>query len=103
MKQLKQEELEIVVGKWVSEDWANRYIRLNRGHYEDILPIVAQAAHDNVLRQVIEPANQRIEALQKLLVCYRMGIHPTEKLLTELDKTATAWKDLKAEAKGEKV
>ena len=40
---IDDEELEIAVNEWVNEDWAVRYIRLNRGHYGDILPIIAKA------------------------------------------------------------
>ena len=40
---LTKEETEIAVNKWKNEDWATRYIRLNRGHYEEVLPLIAKA------------------------------------------------------------
>ena len=35
----------------------------------------------------------RIDALEKLLVCYRVGKHPSEKLFTELEKTKKSIED----------
>ena len=43
---LSQEEMVIAVNKWKNEDWETRYISLSRGHYEDILPVVAKAQRD---------------------------------------------------------
>jgi len=43
---LSEEEMVIAVNKWKNEDWATRYISLSRGHYEDILPVVAKAQRD---------------------------------------------------------
>ena len=44
----------------------------------------------------VKIADNRIEALEDLLVCYRVGKHPTEKLFTKLDKSAKDWKSLKS-------
>ena len=38
----------------VDEDWATRTIRLNRGRWEDIAPIIAQAQDAKTLRAVGE-------------------------------------------------
>ncbi|KKM93460.1 hypothetical protein LCGC14_1208110 [marine sediment metagenome] len=54
IKILDDEKLEAVVDEWCHEDWATRYTSLNRGHYEDILPIVAQAQAKYAMEQVIE-------------------------------------------------
>jgi len=35
----------------------------------------------------------RIDALEQLLACYRVGKNPTEKLFTKLDKTKKAIED----------
>ena len=43
---LSDEEGEIAVEKWVNEDWETRYIRLSRGHWEDIIHVIAQAQLD---------------------------------------------------------
>ena len=51
---LTGEEMEIAVNKWRNEDWATRYVRLNRGHYEDILPVIAQAQLDKIIRAIDE-------------------------------------------------
>ena len=36
---------------------------------------------------------RRIDALEQLLVCYRVGKNPTEKLHTKLEKTKKAMED----------
>lgn len=41
--ELTPEEGEIAVNKWLNEDWATRYIRLSRGHWEDIIPVITEA------------------------------------------------------------
>ena len=46
---LTDEEMEIAVNIWRNEDWATRYISLNHGHYEDILPVIAKAQLDKAL------------------------------------------------------
>lgn len=40
---LTPEEGEAAVNEWVNEDWATRYIQLNRGHWEYIVPVIAKA------------------------------------------------------------
>ena len=36
---------------------------------------------------------ERIDVLEKLLVCYRVGKHPSEKLFTKLEKTKKSIED----------
>ena len=38
----------------------------------------------------IKKLEARLEAVEQLLVCYRLGKRPTEKLMTELDSTRKA-------------
>lgn len=40
---LTPEEGERAVDEWTKEDWDTRYISLNRGHWEDIVLVVAKA------------------------------------------------------------
>ena len=47
---LTQTEGEKAVVDWVKQDWATREISLNRGHWEEIVPILVQAQ----LRKVVE-------------------------------------------------
>ncbi len=47
---LTQAEAEKAVEEWVKEDWATNSIALNRGHWERIVPVLAQAQ----LRKVTE-------------------------------------------------
>ncbi len=58
---------------------------------DQIIPIVRA--------DTLKIADSRIEALEDLLVCYRIGKHPTEKLLTKLDSSAKDWKSLQAHSK----
>lgn len=45
---LTEEEIEEVIGRWVDQDYSTRSISLNRGHWERIAPIIAQAQLDKV-------------------------------------------------------
>jgi hypothetical protein len=45
---------------------------------------VAQMARE------LREANERVSALEQLVVCYRVGKRPSEKLLAELDRTRKA-------------
>lgn len=47
---LTQEEGEAAIQKWKNEDWALREIRLGRGHWEDIVPVLAEAQVDKFIR-----------------------------------------------------
>jgi hypothetical protein len=38
----------------------------------------------------LREANERVSALEQLVVCYRVGKRPSEKLLAELDRTRKA-------------
>jgi hypothetical protein len=49
---------------------------------------------------VLELAKRRIDALQKLLSCYRVGKRPSEKLLDELDVTESLWSALVMDRSG---
>ena len=69
---LTDEEMEIAVNKWKNEDWATRHIRLDRGHYEDVLPLIAKAQLKKALQEVedyitrdLEWANEENEMLWK--------------------------------------
>ena len=42
--ELTEEEASIEITKWINEDSSVRWISLGRGHYEDVIPIVAHAA-----------------------------------------------------------
>lgn len=52
--ELTRDETEIVINKWKNQDWATRHISLNRGHWEDITPLVAHASSQKTLQAVIE-------------------------------------------------
>ena len=45
-------------------------------------------------KSLIGIAAKRIRALEELLVCYRIGRRPTERLLNKLEKTKKLWDDL---------
>lgn len=47
---LTQEEAEKAVDEWASQDWSTRIIQLNRGHWEAIVLVVAQAQLDKLKR-----------------------------------------------------
>lgn len=40
---LNEEEMEKLIMEWAHENWSTRIISLNRGHYEDVLPIIRDA------------------------------------------------------------
>ena len=44
--------------------------------------------HSELVREKL--LSERVDALEKLLACYRTGQRPTEKLLNELDRTKRA-------------
>jgi len=54
MRILTPERINQEVGQWVQEDWAVRYIRLNRGHWEDIAPIIAKAQAKETCKEIGE-------------------------------------------------
>ena len=56
--------------------------------------IVADQVIPLVRADVLRVATNRIKALGDLLVCYRIGKHPTEKLHTRLDKSGKDWDNL---------
>lgn len=43
---LNDKEIEKAVDNWMNEDWSVRSIQLNRGHWEYIAPVIAQAQWD---------------------------------------------------------
>ena len=45
---------------------------------------------------IMEVATKRIDALQGLLIFYRIGKRPTEKLFNQLEKTEKDWQSLKS-------
>ena len=45
-------------------------------------------------KQLREIVNRRIKALNELLVCYRIGRQPSEKLFWELEVTEKKWSKL---------
>ena len=56
----------------------------------------AQAERLEKLREkVYKMAERRIEALQQLLVCYRIGKRLTNKLCDELEYTEKGWKEIR--------
>ena len=89
LKELSDDEIEIVVNQWVNEDWATRYIRLNRGHWEDIAPIVARRAEAEIIRQMVK-------LVEGLIIGGRLGEPEQEgKDIYYLD--AKGWQELKKE------
>lgn len=50
---------------------------------------------------LLEAGKARIDALERLLVCYRLGRRPTEKLHDQLDQSQTAWEAAIAKAEEE--
>jgi len=50
-------------------------------------------------KEVAKEANKRIEALEELLVCYRVGRRPSERLFNELNKTKNKWEELLKQTK----
>ena len=53
-----------------------------------------------VLQEAREIAKARVDALESLLVCYRVGKQPTEKLHSQLSKSAREWNCAIQEAMG---
>jgi len=49
---------------------------------------------------ILSVANRRIKALQQLLVFYRIGGQPTEKLFKELEVTEKKWDKLNQRKEG---
>lgn len=60
---LTGEEIQKVVRNWMSGDFSVRVISLNRGHWEDIAPIIAEAQAtltcEETLKEVGEWLNDR--------------------------------------------
>ena len=54
---LTKAEISTVVQAWVDEDWESRTISLNRGHWEDIAPVIAQEQLRNVVKWLDLPKN----------------------------------------------
>jgi len=54
MRILTPERINQEVDQWIQEDWAVRYIRLNRGHWEDIAPIIAEAQAKETCKEIGE-------------------------------------------------
>ena len=50
---------------------------------------------EKLREKVYKMAERRIEALQQLLVCYRIGKRLTNKLCDELEYTEEGWKEIK--------
>ena len=51
---MSKEEMELAVNKWLNAGTATRYIRLGRGHYEDIMPVIAQTQLDRIINKIKE-------------------------------------------------
>ncbi len=51
---LTDEEIQVAVAIWVAEDSSTRSVSLNRGHWEDIAPVIAQAQRQLTLKAVGE-------------------------------------------------
>ena len=47
---------------------------------------------------VFKMGERRIEALQQLLICYRINRQVSEKLFTELERTEKGWGKIKTDA-----
>ena len=64
-------------------------------HSEEIGSDTALGLADRIIPLVradtLKVATNRIKALEDLLVCYRIGKHPTEGLHTRLDKSGKDW------------
>jgi len=57
---LTPEEGEAAVNEWVNEDWATRYIQLNRGHWEYIVPVIAKA-------QLAKQGNEEAKTVKRFI------------------------------------
>ena len=49
---------------------------------------------------LLDAGKARIKALENLLVCYRIGKRPTEKLHDRLDQSRSSWENAIAKAEG---
>ncbi len=63
---LTQEEGEKAVYEWVDKDFSVRFITIERGHWEDIVPVLAQAALAKFIRKggVIRLHSESIEEIE---------------------------------------
>lgn len=76
-------DCEAIPFKWVNPE--------DMFYVKRICEAQAEITWDKAVREVVEIADNRIEALESLLVCYRIGKHPTERLLTKLDSSGKDW------------
>lgn len=58
---LTPEEGEVVVNKWMNEDWATRYIRLNSGHWEEVVSLIAKAQDTKTRQATLREVGQFLD------------------------------------------
>jgi phage pi2 protein 07 len=61
-------------------------IKIDKDKYEHL------QSENQKLWEQLKVKDERIEAIEQLLVCYRLGKRPTEKLFSKLEKTKQALK-----------
>ena len=71
---------------------ANYYKQCDCKRMTDKVPCYDCLEAEN--KRLREIANRRIKALEELLVCYRIGRQPSEKLFKELEVTEKKWSEL---------
>jgi len=58
---LSDEAIDKVVNDWMDKDWEVRSIQLDRGHWEYIAPIIAQAQNDYCYKEMLGQFEELID------------------------------------------
>jgi hypothetical protein len=82
-------ELESICNDWMDEDWVVRRVSVNRGHWEQLLPVIENYYETVIIPERIKQAKRElIEKMEQFLYNYS-GQTP--------DECETWWQQLKKE------
>lgn len=70
--EMSKAKVQIEIDKWVKEDYPVRGIRLNRGRYEDIIPIVAHAAQAKLFDRFYDAVDPDDSTPDYVTICVQM-------------------------------
>lgn len=82
---ISQEEGEAAVEKYIQQDYSTNIIRMNRGHWEDIVPIIAEAQFAHCQKTMVRlPSETEAIGIMREIDCKTVGYEDEAKLLLKL-------------------